>query len=640
MLEKVLNKRYKIIKELGKGGMAIVYEAQDDLLDRKVALKMLRPEYINDKDFVKRFRHEAKAVARLSHPNVVNIFDIGQDGKYHYLVMEDVDGYNLKDIIKEKGRLDTFEALDIARQICAALIVAHNNNIIHCDIKPHNILLTPDKQVKVTDFGIARAATSSTLTITDTVVGSAHYFSPEQARGGEIKSYSDLYSLGIVIYEMLTGQVPFKGDSPISVALKHIQEKPKRPGLINPDIPEEVEKLVMRAIAKEPSVRFQNADEMKKSINKVIAKLKDNIKPANFVASDNDETKVLKRVKVDSRDKGIKTGSDEREYLSQQKERGKIAWVKWIVALVIFLAITGITMFIFYQRYMDVPVVEVPDIIGMNLQEAAKEAAQVGLQIEEQNEGVNHPEIPKGDIISQYPTGGERVRQTRVIMVTVSKGPARLKAPDFLGLTLREARVILDNNNLIMGKEEYIYSSEITEGEIVNQDPEPGEEIGVEEEIDFIISKGPEPNRVIMPELLGLSREKAVERIEAYNLTLGEINEEYSKRFKEGQVAKQQYSSGNEIAEGSKINITISKGLLNEDNADVHSGVFKIQSVPAGPRNQEIKIIIYDNNGSDLMYNKKHQPGDYIALNFNSVGPTIFEVYTNDQLWQEYKLGY
>ncbi|MFW6381668.1 MAG: protein kinase domain-containing protein, partial [Bacillota bacterium] len=223
MLGKVLNDRYKILKKLGKGGMARVFEAQDLLLDRKVAIKMLRGEFVSDKEFIEKFRHEAKAVARIAHPNVVSIFDIGQDDDYHYLVMEDIEGRNLKDIIQDRGSLSVIEALDIANQIVAALVVAHNNNIIHCDIKPHNILINRNKQVKVTDFGIARAVTSSTTHVTDTIMGSAHYFSPEQARGGEIKTHSDLYSVGIVLYEMLTGEVPFTGDSPISVALKHIQ---------------------------------------------------------------------------------------------------------------------------------------------------------------------------------------------------------------------------------------------------------------------------------------------------------------------------------------------------------------------------------------------------------------------------------
>jgi len=298
MIGKVLNERYKIIKKLGKGGMAVVYEAEDLILDRKVAIKMLRSEHVSDKSFIKKFHHEAKAVARLSHSNIVSIFDIGQDGDLHYLVMEDIEGENLKDIINRRGKLSSAEALDITNQILSALRVAHKNDIIHCDIKPHNILITLDKKVKVTDFGIAKAV-SATTTMTDTIMGSAHYFSPEQAKGGEIKAHSDLYSVGVVLYEMVTGEVPFKADSPISVALKHINEKPKRPIEINSKITNQMENLIMKALSKDPDNRFNNAEEMNESVLSILQKLKSkDDKDSTIVLSDAGDTKILKKSKT------------------------------------------------------------------------------------------------------------------------------------------------------------------------------------------------------------------------------------------------------------------------------------------------------------------------------------------------------
>jgi eukaryotic-like serine/threonine-protein kinase len=627
MLGKILKNRYKIVKNLGKGGMAIVFEAQDLLLDRKVALKMLRPEFVNDSDFVKKFRHEAKAVARLSHPNVVSIFDIGEDDEKHYLVMEKVEGRTLKDIIEERGKLSITESLDIANQICAALVVAHRNNIIHCDIKPHNVLITPDKQVKVTDFGIARAVTSSTITITDTVMGSAHYFSPEQAQGGEIKIRSDLYSLGIVLYEMLTGEVPFKGDSPISVALKHIQEEAKKPSELNKDIPSEVDRLVMKAIAKEPEDRFNSAAEMRESITRVLKGLQ---KPGNnksYVLSDQGDTKILKRVRIDDK-------TEEKSYLTESREAGYLPrWIKWIAGLVIVFTIVTIGLFVFYKNYMGVPIVEVPDLVGMNFEKGEKVAAQVGLHLEPQPERIHHPEIPEGGIISQYPPAGERIRQTRSLTVTLSKGPAILTMPDLFNISLREAEVIINNHNLVIGEKEYLYTNEMPEGYIINQEPAPGEEINIDTNINLVISSGPSPIMISVPNLIGLYRQEALEIIKDNSLIVGEIEEELTRRFIADQVAAQEYDPGTEIPEGSKIGLTISKGLVNTEEAKIHSIFVKNIVIDPWPEDQRIEIIVNDNNGRDIVYNKVHHPGDvWTPLTINSVGSTTYEFYKNGEL--------
>ena len=638
MLGKIFNERYKIIRELGKGGMAIVFEAKDLFLDRKVALKMLRPEYVNDKDFARRFRQEAKAVARLSHPNVVNIFDIAKDGEVHYLVMEDIEGSNLKNIIQERGKLPVAEALDIANQICAALVVAHKNNIIHCDIKPANILLTTDHQVKVTDFGIARAASSATMTITDTIVGSAHYFSPEQARGGEIKTHSDLYSLGIVLYEMLTGEVPFKGDSPIAVALKHIQEKPQKPSLINPDIPPEVEKLVLKAIAKEAAARFSDAAELRESITGILKGLnREELAQGEFIPVDDGDTKVMKKVGPTNHRRQLLS---EPRRLSEQAQAGKSpAWMKWTLLAMLVGLITVVSLIIFYQSYMDVPVVPVPDVVGMDFQEAKKAAAQYGLHLEKQSE-VHHAEITEGYIISQFPLGGERVRQTRDIMVTISKGPAVMPAPDLINLKLREAEVILDNQNLQIGDLTYQFDENIAEGQVISQDPVPGEELSIEAKINLVISKGAQPVMVLVPNVIGLERGEALRQIVANDLRVGQVKEEMTRRFISNQVVRQQYQPGTELAEGSTVDLTISLGLINTGGAEVHSVLFRVQAVPPGPYEQQIQIYVTDNNGRDNLYNQIHQPGDYIAVTVNSVGPTTYEVYTNGELYAKEKIGF
>ncbi|HHW43609.1 MAG TPA: Stk1 family PASTA domain-containing Ser/Thr kinase, partial [Desulfotomaculum sp.] len=262
MIGKQLGNRYEILEQLGGGGMAIVYKGRDTFLNRLVTIKMLRPEFSSDQDFTRRFRREAQAVASLSHPHIVSIYDVGQEEGVQYLVMEYVDGEDLKTLIRREGALDAERAVQIALQVLEALEHAHENNIVHRDIKPHNILLTKSGRAKLTDFGIAREATAATVTQTDTIVGSVHYLSPEQARGEVAGPKSDIYSLGVVLYEMLTGTVPFAGDSPISVAIKHIQEEPEPPSRRNPAIPPALEQVVLRALAKNPGQRFASAREM------------------------------------------------------------------------------------------------------------------------------------------------------------------------------------------------------------------------------------------------------------------------------------------------------------------------------------------------------------------------------------------
>ncbi len=635
MLGKVLNERYKIIKKLGKGGMALVFEAQDLLLDRQVAIKMLRPEYVTDKDFTKKFRHEAKAVARISHPNVVSIYDIARDNNYHYLVIENIEGSNLKYIINDRGKLTITESLDIANQICSALIVAHKNNIVHCDIKPHNILIDDNKQVKVTDFGIARAATSTTITSTDTIMGSAHYFSPEQAKGGDIKTYSDLYSVGVVLYEMLTGRVPFRGDSPISVALKHIQEKPDKPSTLNSKIPENIDDIVMKALAKEPEERFKNATEMRKQLTIILKSLNNNKQDdKKVIVSNKDDTKIIKRSEIvrrkerNKKDKKREKKDDKEKVKTKNNNNNK--WLKriGIIAILITLLIFG-GVYI-YNNYTDVPIVAVPDLVGMEIEEASSVVSQVGLEIEEQNEGVYNSKFAEGKIISQFPAAGERVRQTRDIVVTVSKGPRVITVPDLNNKKLRQVKVILSNKNLELGDIKYKYNDNIAENYIFSQKPEKGEEINVETKIDLIVSKGPMPEMVEVPNIIGLEKNKAIQKIIINDLKVGNINEKMTLRFKDGQVAGQQYETGKSVPKNDKIDLTVSKGLINKENAEVHTSTIGIEVL--GFKEQQITIVVTDNNGEDTVYNQAHKPGDYVRQTINSVGPTVFKVYIDGEL--------
>ena len=634
MIGKLLNDRYKIKEKRGSGGMALVYEAQDILLDRKVAIKMLRPEFVSDEDFINKFRHEAKAVARITHPNVVSIYDIVESEDSLYLVMEYIEGKDLKSLIKDRGQLSVVEALDIANQVTAGVEVAHENNIIHCDIKPHNILITDNNQVKVTDFGIARAATSTTITSTDTIMGSAHYFSPEQAKGGDIKTYSDLYSVGVVLYEMLTGRVPFRGDSPISVALKHIQEKPDKPSTLNSKIPENIDDIVMKALAKEPEERFKNATEMRKQLTIILKSLNNNKQDdKKVIVSNKDDTKIIKRSEIVRRKERNKKDKkrekkDDKEKVKTKNNNNK--WLKRIGIIAILMTLLIFGGVYVYNNYTDVPIVAVPDLVGMEIEEASSVVSQVGLEIEEQNEGVYNSKFAEGKIISQFPAAGERVRQTRDIVVTVSKGPRVITVPDLNNKKLRQVKVILSNKNLELGDIKYKYNDNVAENYIFSQKPEKGEEINVETKIDLIVSKGPMPEMVEVPNIIGLEKNKAIQKIIINDLKVGNINEKMTLRFKAGQVAGQQYETGKSVPKNDKIDLTVSKGLINKENAEVHTSTIGIEVL--GFKEQQITIVVTDNNGEDTVYNQAHKPGDYVRQTINSVGPTVFKVYIDGEL--------
>jgi len=688
MQGKILNNRYKIIKEIGRGGMAIVYSARDTLLERRVALKMLRPEYKSDDEFIDKFRQEARAVARLSHPNVVSIYDIVVDEERIYLVMEIVEGKTLKDLIKERKKLSIAESLEIAGQIAAALSVAHGNQIVHCDIKPHNIILNDEHEVKVTDFGIARAVSNSTVRVTETVVGSAHYFSPEQAKGGEIKAYSDIYSLGVVLYEMTTGELPFHGESPISVALKHIQQQPVEPSKINNDIPDEVNDLIMKAIAKEPADRFQDAYEMRQQITYCLKNLKSGNKKADKKDDFNaDETRVMKKAdfdfltnakkssgntaekeqknkeekkkqkKTESRKSFFKQKNDDKTEAEQdiqssgsEKETADIGSRKksktdksykkplLITAAVIlfFLISTGGVVF-FFNQYTNVPVVEVPDIEGENLSEARKLASEVGLNLVENEERVFSEEIAAEHIVSQQPAAGERIKQSRPLNITVSKGPQLIEIPDFVGSSLREALIELDNLSLKSGDIQYIFRLSEEPGTVINQIPADGAEVEKGSEVTLFVSRGERDISVRMPDLSGLNQAEAFDLLKENGLNIGQVSVESSDRFADGQVISQSVRAGEYLPRGIAVDFVVSRGSNSASDEDYNLN--RISVNVTGSENREVRIVVEDDNGEDQVYQAVHEPGDNIIRDIRSQGETEIKIYFDDQLIKSESFG-
>ena len=633
MIGKVLNGRYELKELLGEGGMALVYKAKDQILDRWVALKILRPQLVSDKDFVRRFHREAKAVARLSHPNVVNIYDIGQDDDIHYLVMEHIDGDNLKEMIEEKGVFEPTTALEIAIQMCEALEVAHRNNIIHCDIKPHNILITRDGKVKVTDFGIARAVNSATLAQTETVIGTAHYFSPEQAKGSKVNAKSDLYSLGVVLYEMLTGKVPFTGDSPISVALKHINEEAEPPSKYNTDLPARIDKLIMKAMAKDADDRYSSATEMLDALKGMVKTFR---KPDQVNYHDSDQTQVMPKISEDEYEGKVKKRKDN----DGEKGEGFVKVVKALIALIITFFILGLVGLWGLEQYTKVPVVEVPKFIGMSKNEAETTGRKEGLRVVFNDFKVASPDIPVDHVASQGIEPGKEVKKNRSILLTLSKGATLTTVPNLIGKEMREVKVALHEKDLILGEVEYQFTDKIPKGQVMTQDPTANEEVKSGIEVNLVFSKGAEPVSGTVPNVIGLAKEEARRRIEEANFIVGEITEEETNRFKSGQVASQEPGPGTEISEGTPIDLVVSKGLRNVKGSEVGSYNIKV-NIPQGPYNQRLKVVVVDDNGEDIVYNQVHHPDDYVPIGpINTVGPTIIRVYINDNLIQEKRIGF
>ncbi len=642
MIGKVLNNRYELKELIGEGGMALVYKAKDQFLDRWVAVKILRPQLVSDHDFVRRFHREAKAVASLSHPNIVNIYDIGQDNNIQYLVMENIQGENLHEKIKrshtDKKILPPYEAFNIASQICEALVVAHRNHIIHCDIKPHNIIITKEGGVKVTDFGIARAMNSATLAQTETVIGTAHYFSPEQAKGGTIDSSSDIYSLGVVLYEMLTGQVPFKADSPISVALKHINEEPQMPSERNRKLPKRVDALIMKALAKESNQRFQDASEMLRALRGMAKSFETNTQKKEKLIADNDQTQVMAPVR-EKRSRS-KKGSERKEPKEVQERSFLERIVKPLLILIVTFILLGVGGLWALDKYTRVPTVIVPDFVGLSREEADFTAKRKGLRVKFSEFQVSSPEIPADHVVSQEVDDGKEVKKNRVINLTLSKGATMTRVPNLIGKDDREVPIALHEADLVLGKVEYQYTSKIPKGEIMTQSPVANTELKSGSFVDLVYSKGPEPMMGNIPNLIGLTQDEAERRILEENFVVGEIIAEESNRFKEGKVTEQGVAPGTRISEGTPINLKVSTGLRNPKGLAVNSFNVDVTVFP-GPYEQQIQVVVEDDNGREIIYDKMHHPDDRFSIkNIHTVGQALLQVYNNGELIEESRIGF
>ncbi len=548
----IVGDRYEIIETVGKGGMAIVYKAKCMLLNRYVALKVLRPEFREDKEFIGRFKAEAQSAAALSHPNIVSIYDVVQDGELDYIVMEHVEGVTLKQYLEVQGAIPWREAVDYAAQICAGLDHAHKKGIIHKDIKPHNIMITREGTLKITDFGIAKVISSSTIKTGNATMGSVHYFSPEQARGGYTDYKTDIYSMGVVLYEMLTGKLPFEGDTAISIAMQHIEKEPVSPREINPEIPEALENVVLRAMCKDQSVRYNSVMEMMVDLKKAYT---GNTVEKPLVAEKDkkafrQETVILPQNLTGSIKKG-----------KRDKKKDVLSIVLGSVTGFIVVGLLFLLGYHFLSPASGGSEVELPSFINMTVEDAKRLVTNSGIEITIEKEEVSQT-MAAGKIISQSPKASTMVKENSTVKVVVSKGAGEFPMPDLVNRKEEDAKKLLDEKSLLYSVVEE-HSDTIPEGYVLRQTPEAGTYIEGSTSVVIYVSSGKESTVVEVPNLLGLSESEAKAALLDLNLTWGDIVEAESTKPK-GYVISQSIRPGIEVKEQTSIDIKISKGKKDE----------------------------------------------------------------------------
>lgn len=573
MIQRILARRYELQELIGGGGMADVYKAQDKLLDRAVAVKILHQQYANDAEFVEKFRREATAAAKLAHPNIVNIYDVGEDGGSQYIVMEYVSGPTLKEVIQQKGCLEPIEAVRIAKEIASALESAHRNNLVHCDIKPHNILVMPDGHIKVTDFGIARAVSASTMTYSGSVMGSVHYFSPEQAKGTVITTKSDVYSLGVVLYEMLTGQLPFNGETSVSIALKHLQEEPVPIRQLNQSIPPVLEAIVQKAMSKDPADR-PSSTELYADLNQAKAMLADRGISQEAVSNDPFATRMIPRITPEmmaeqrsERPAKNPTGSrGDYQPQYQPQEEKSIFKSKSFIAVLVGILFMGffVGSFLSFGKFWSSAEINVPDVVGKSSVVAQQILEDKNLRVKIVE--ANDDSVPAGQVVSQYPEAGAKVKEQRLVTITVSKGGQELTMPDLKSMSRSNAEEKLKKMGLKIGA---VFEENAKEpaGTVINQDPRSGSKITKGQTVDITVSLGEKKKEVTVQNYTGLSVDSAKSNLEANGLSLGGISEETSTKPK-GTVIGQSPAAGSTTTEGGSVSLIISSGSSGGAKAD------------------------------------------------------------------------
>lgn len=617
----LISGRYEIVEKIGSGGMAIVYKAKCRLLNRFVAVKVLRPEFKDDEEFLSKFNIESQAAASLSHPNVVSIFDVGCDDEIHYIVMEYVEGITLKEYIQKNGPIEWRTAAGYATQICKALEHAHKHNIVHRDIKPQNIIMTKDGTLKVTDFGIARAVTSSTVVVGSNAIGSAHYFSPEQARGGYTDEKSDIYSLGIVMFEMLTGRLPFDGDSPVSVALMQVQAMPPSMTEIKDDIPESIQNIVYKAINKEQRERYQSASVMLMELNSLFEE-------SDYSQDNTKNNSILEAFNMSKNKKNKKAKAP----ITKQD---RIITLSAVAAGLVVVFVIGAFMFSalgFSFNFGKGSEVEVPSIVNMDLETANAMLKDTKLELVQEGE-LPSDTVEKGLILEQDPAAGRMVKVPSEIKVKISAGAKMVKVPSVVDMEKRSAVLALEAQDLVASITE-TPSEIVPEGIVISQIPDAGVEIKAGEVVRLYVSGKATSNYVNVPNLVGKTEKNARGYIEEAELVMGEVDYKETDEKEEGIVISQTPSFGLSVEKKSAVNIVISKKpsepqntvSASEEPTPTISTKVKTLTIPV-PQDKDKTQIRIVANGKEI-HNKLHNKEE-LAFDIKVTGTdtAVVEIY-------------
>ena len=614
LIGKILAGRYEIIEKIGEGGMAYVYKARDNFLNRYVAIKVLKNEFSKDEVFVKRFRTEAQSAASLIHPNIVSVFDVGEDKGISYIVMELLESKTLKDYIQAKGPLSSELTLKIAVQIASALEAAHKAHIVHRDIKPQNIMLNQNLVAKVTDFGIAKVANTSTATITSfgKTMGSVHYFSPEHAKGGYTDAKSDLYSLGVVMYEMVTGKLPFDADSPVSVALKHIQEIPIEPKKINPNVSQALNQIIMKAMEKSTVNRYQTATEMLTDISIALAKPTSSLvaRPQSSIEAgdtqviptlnDADEENLVPNVRTRQSsnrtaytpikdEKKSNTEENKNQLSEEELKKAKNKKMTIIAIFIILILVVGgfsgfaINKIINNGKDQEI---EIPNIVGKDFEEAQKECQERGLELKQRSSDYN-TDYEEGQIITQDPQAGTMTKE-KVIYADVSKGTRMVKVTNIEGKDIKVAKYELENTLGFVVEQENVTSDTVASGIVISQEYKDVER-PYGSVIKVQVSSGDGKAQVVVQNVVGKTEEEARSILEGLNLNV-EVQYDVDNKKLNGTVLAQSYPTNSLLKEGDLITITVNRREINK--------TITVTGIPSGTKSEDIEVRVSIDGGA------------------------------------------